>query len=366
MIILALSWLWMKKSQFRFDLVIPPLNAFSLTVLLMVVSQIGFNYKDIYWSFESKAQTTEPKEQSAQNRVLPNVYFIILDEYAAFRSIKQIYNYDNDEFMGFLRNQGFFVGEESKTRFTSSLLSIPSTLNMNYIDEDLSMKERFDYYNNSLVFSEFSKLGYTTNSFGLFLFQNFIKAEVDFFYDNYQSKSPIFELLIAKSILESVSQKYFFNNIRTGDEKNFSDLLSISRKTNQFVFLHLLLPHVWFRYLADGTDQSIANRENYKDKEVYLEQYKYTTLRIRSLIQNLLNETPDSVIILQSDHGMRYRDQPFAKKEDIDRETHYILNAIYMPNGDYEGLEDDMENVDTFKILLPKLQSYESSKQAIN
>jgi phosphoglycerol transferase MdoB-like AlkP superfamily enzyme len=154
--------------------------------------------------------------------------------------------------------------------------------------------------------------------------------------------------------------------LKIGDEKNISDLLRISRLTNQFVFLHLLLPHTWFRYLADGTDQSIFNIENYKDKQVYLEQYKYTTQRIQSLIQNLLNETPDSVIILQSDHGMRYADQPFAKKEDINRESHYILNAVYMPNGDYDGLKDDMENVDTFKILLTKIQSYESSKRAIN
>ena len=114
--------------------------------------------------------------------------------------------------------------------------------------------------------------------------------------------------------------------------------------------------------MADGTDQSILNIFNHKDKQVYLEQYKYTTLRIRSLIQNLLSEKPESVIILQSDHGMRYNEQPFAKKEDVDRESLYILNAIYMPDKDYEGLKDNMENVDTFKILLPKIQTYKGSK----
>lgn len=42
----------------------------------------------------------------------------------------------------------------------------------------------------------------------------------------------------------------------------------------------------------------------------------------------------------------------------VEQESHYILNTIYMPNSDYDRLKNDMENIDTFKILLPKIKSW--------
>ena len=64
----------------------------------------------------------------------PDIYFIILDTYADYNILKDLFNFDNIEFLSYLSEKGFFVVENSFSNYHTSPLSIPSMMNMEYIN----------------------------------------------------------------------------------------------------------------------------------------------------------------------------------------------------------------------------------------
>lgn len=65
---------------------------------------------------------------------LPDIYFVILDEYPRHASPE---SFDNSEFVEALERRGFFVDPHARSNFTTSAWSISSILNMNYTDEHI-------------------------------------------------------------------------------------------------------------------------------------------------------------------------------------------------------------------------------------
>ena len=65
---------------------------------------------------------------------LPDVYYIILDGYPRNDVLKKHLNFDNSEFINFLKQREFYVVENSHSNYSLSSTSIPATMNMNYIN----------------------------------------------------------------------------------------------------------------------------------------------------------------------------------------------------------------------------------------
>jgi hypothetical protein len=64
------------------------------------------------------------------NRDLPDVYYIVLDGYGRADVLSSIFNYDNSEFIEFLKEKGFYVGERSHSNYIETYLSLTSSLNL--------------------------------------------------------------------------------------------------------------------------------------------------------------------------------------------------------------------------------------------
>ena len=64
----------------------------------------------------------------------PDIYYIILDGYSGSKSLKAILDYDNKEFTDSLTNLGFQVASESFSNYRLTEFSVPSTLNMEYVN----------------------------------------------------------------------------------------------------------------------------------------------------------------------------------------------------------------------------------------
>jgi len=103
----------------------------------------------------------------------PDVYHIILDGYARNDVLKDIYDYDNSEFITDLEEMGFFVARKARTNYMHTYLSLPSTFNMRYLD-DLAEKYGRNSVNGSVgekmmlnnqVLQKFKNFGYKTVNF---------------------------------------------------------------------------------------------------------------------------------------------------------------------------------------------------------
>ncbi len=66
--------------------------------------------------------------------VTPDIYYIILDGYGRADMLQTIHSFDNSMFVDALEQRGFLVASESQSNYARTLLSLSSSLNMQYLD----------------------------------------------------------------------------------------------------------------------------------------------------------------------------------------------------------------------------------------
>ena len=69
---------------------------------------------------------------------LPDIYYIILDDYARADVLENLFHYDNSPFLNALRAKGFYVADRSHSNYSQTMLSLASSLNSMYL-EDLQL-----------------------------------------------------------------------------------------------------------------------------------------------------------------------------------------------------------------------------------
>ncbi len=107
---------------------------------LVIISLLGIGEYFITESFsqneidveikKQQVNTSEPKTQqvsTSETKKLPDVYYIIPDQYSGNKASQRIMNYDNSEFTDFLKNKGFHVPSVSFSNYYWTQYSIPST-----------------------------------------------------------------------------------------------------------------------------------------------------------------------------------------------------------------------------------------------
>ena len=114
---------------------------------LSAAKEVTAQLKDL----EIKSSGLPAKDQ------MPDIYHIVLDEYAGLEAIKKIYDYDNSGFAEELRKRGFFVAEKSETLYLMTESSIASALNMRKLRKG---EDAYQLIRNNRVTAILKKLGY--------------------------------------------------------------------------------------------------------------------------------------------------------------------------------------------------------------
>ena len=96
----------------------------------------------------------------------PNVFHIILDSYSGYGSLTKFYGFDNSEFLNELEERGLNVITDSKSNYGGTYTSLPSLLNMKYLDdyeknEDFdNHRKQYDMIANNILMKNFKAMGY--------------------------------------------------------------------------------------------------------------------------------------------------------------------------------------------------------------
>jgi hypothetical protein len=75
--------------------------------------------------------STDP--ELVNNTNFPDIYYIILDGYGREDILKELYHYDNSSFSQALNNRGFNITAQSQSNYIQTILSLASSLNMEYL-----------------------------------------------------------------------------------------------------------------------------------------------------------------------------------------------------------------------------------------
>lgn len=323
---------------------------------------------DIIKNF-SKPQTQEEiTAMAVESQNSPDVYYIVLDEYSPFQTLEKYFNYYPKDFENFLVENGFTVSHTSKNESPGTHINTTNALNLNYIvSVDISVKDTLPFRENPEFFKVFENQNYDIHIAN----QNYALVWKEEYYD---TLNPFGKNGTANSFLENKTNDfnkfeilvkgrtplYIFNDNTESDitrenvHKLFDYIQFNSEKSKdnkpKLTFAHICSPHQPFVFDENGETVELSESNNWSDKKYYLGQYKYITSRLQETVDFILKNNPNSIIILQSDHGPRGgNDELSIEYED----KLNIFNAVY-----YKGETVDIEGqsgLNTLRIVLNKL-----------
>jgi hypothetical protein len=369
-----------------------------LTLLLVIniISLIPYEMKKGELAYENAQQEPGQKNSdvfsTSSSSDYPDIWYIILDEYASPGVISEIWGYDNSEFTDSLRQRGFYIAQNSSTRYHTTFYSLYTSLNMqypggkishsefyniirNWTDSKYSNKTTLDLYNgvNRNAVSAYLKAkGYKRVVMDPSSVEDPAQGKMDaditveytpekqvYLYDDFQM------LLLKNSLLRPIE---FTQLIQVGvvyDRKDlhrnsnlyqFSQIKNVSRiQGPKFVFVHFTVPHAPFVFDRNGMPVDKSNAFNWMNKKYYLDQYVFTSKKVSEGIDDILKYSDrPPIIILQSDHGVRITQMGQTTEQNLDMpvdDMFRILNAYYFPNNNKQYLYDSITPVNTFRFV---------------
>ena len=320
-------------------------NTTSVFLLFLPLISIGI-------SFANEVATTEINEQDIKIRAIgnyrndattttkPDIYYIIFDEFAGLRQIKETYNYDNSALAQKLTQQGFYLTSESRTSYGPSEWSLTAALNMRYLEDDTNIKKKIRYSN---VVDILKNHGYQYIHFGSSLSYTAKNPRADMSF-NFFALNDFTMNLVRMTMLYAVYNSLSFRqDLVLNTLAKIVDIAGMDLEEPKFVFAHILSPHAPFVFGPEGEPIAIKNAENIDDKSFYLGQYIYISKRINKLAADILDNSKEPpVIIIQSDHGVKFIKDKYALE---------IFSAFYLPSNCGPSLPKSINPVNTFRII---------------
>ena len=297
---------------------------------------------------------------------LPDIYYIITDEYGSYHSLKEFFNYDNSDFVDYLKQKEFFVNEKSFANYPRTIQSVSSSLNMEYLDEiteqvginSKSFHLLNEHMSDNKVMSNMKSRDYVIINMGSMWGPNmgFAKADVNLCEFKQINSNALMNELLLSSMLGYVQERYSEQGRRDAILCTFDELYTINEKIpkQKFIFAHIQLPHPPFVFGPNGehvTPGIPLNSSKWDDKEAHVDQIKFANNKLKILIDKLLESEEKPVIILQGDTGSLFTGD-FSESSVITiRERLSNLNAIYIPDKKHSLLYDGITPVNTFRII---------------
>lgn len=346
---------------------------YALILLIIPVTSIAtkINYQALAASNQTTVQSgpKSPRLRAADNH--PDIYYIILDEYANGEVLRRHFNFDNAEFLDALRGRGFYIAEESSSNYSQTALSIPSSLNLDYLDLHEKfpvVQERAEALKGILQENRAMRLaqanGYRTVNFETAwgLTKSLSAADLNVSCGSFNE----FSFQILKQSIAGL----FIKNLNTGRREQilcpFNRIPALAEKDfPKFVFAHVISPHSPYLFDSEGNDiEDVANlniaSEAGTQPKPYLAQLQYMNKKVLALVDEILrNSDQPPIIIIQSDHGTASQFPTLLSWNDptpemlIERMK--ILNAYYVPAEIREQLYPTITPVNTFRLVFNHL-----------
>jgi hypothetical protein len=335
-----------------------------------------------------------PDQADARNQHLPDIYYIVLDDYGRSDILKDLYHYDNGALLEWLRAKGFYVADESHSNYSQTMLSVASSLNSAYLDPiqltsaaSAGSGARWRALNWALKYLPTSSV-HTRRPLADMIQQSSVALTLR--QHGYSSVAltsasaigipvPDSDVVLQARVLDQLGESLIATTpVPDVLERVFDQLEPYRRRVRYvldhladrsgsdqplFVFAHILCPHPPFAFQPDGTAvppgrallsgnaTNAANREAIA--HAYSGQVQFVNGRIESVIDTILaHARRQTIIVLQGDHGPDMTlDQSNPSAAGI-RERMSILNAYYVPHDVRARLYPSITPVNTFRVIL--------------
>jgi len=360
------------------------LNSLLNLFAIVLVSMSTFNISSFYFQRGQAEDVVEVENATGDEEIdpnRPNIYYLIMDAYTRQDILKDYFDFDNSEFLDFLKSEGFYVADKSISNYGQTILSIPSSMNMMYMDSVINKlgvesEDRWPMaklLNKSKLLRKLERQKYRTVSYDASMFEVVYLHSADDFYETPGTKLSLFHnQLINTTAIRSFNQRKKIKTLSSEDfhrkkiNRAFDLMETVPEETTpHYIHGHVLAPHQPFLFNKDGSPRDMVGEYNIWSpmgmendngwyKKGYVGQLQYINTRLKQLITKIIHESErPSIIVIQGDHGTASELRNHEGYENNDfKERFSILNAYYFPDQDYSALYPEISPVNTFKVVL--------------
>ncbi len=349
-------------------------------ILLIVSVLVLFSAVPVGLAWIEQIKTETANKRSAPSTVIstgnnPDIYFIVLDSYARQDVLKDKFGFDNSPFMNDLNNMGFKFVPCSQSNYQVTMLSLISTLNMEYLTDipsndakvvDKKYELTREQVLNNKVWRFLEARGYQSVAFDTgYPFSELTNATHYFPVILNRDQVNNFEHMAINATIWSAIEPVINRNKPAKNESipfdefdespeyfyqvhlNALDVMEdvTNIESPKFVYGHIAFPHDPYVFSASG--------ENVIDKPVkgdpYIAQTKYANTRFTRIIRKIIeNSAVPPIIILESDHGYGPNDPDTRLKN---------MMAFYAPESVTDAVYDTITPVNSFRLVFSKVFS---------
>ncbi|MCX5782697.1 MAG: hypothetical protein NT145_08405 [Elusimicrobia bacterium] len=320
------------------------LNFVSIILIIFPVVNISAHYL-VSGKSTTNSQINNNNTVAKLRGDLPDIYYIIPDGYAGYDTLREIYGYDNGEFIDYLRKKGFYVAIKSRSNYPRTEYSIPSSLGMNYHNEKKIIE--------NAVMRTFEAKGYKYISLSDMMESGDTNFSLKDMFTN-----EFFIIIIRTTIIDAVAQRFklYSNYVRRNVLRSFEKLSkSVELESPKFVFAHIMSPHPPYVFGKNGekTEVKMMALNVYKtpwdDNEGYKNQLIYINSRLKETVDTILSKSKKRpIIIIQGDHGPNLA----LNSESRIKASTRIMNAYYLPADIQKHLYSSITPVNSFRVIL--------------
>jgi hypothetical protein len=306
----------------------------------------------------------------------PDIYVIVLDGYGRQDVLREIYGYDNSEFLNELKERGFYVAGESHSNYVQTPYAVASLMNFDYAQPWRSSSDYAQYLlepiQNNRVFQLLNGIGYTTVSFeGTASYTQIQDSDV--FYSSFLPLNKFETFLLTDTPLEPLTDafqlglsipNYETHRLRALNKFDTLKTIPDSIAGPKITYFHVLVPHPPFVFDEDGNaitpnrPYSIMDASDYPGTVEeyhtgYRKQVIFANKKVLDAVDTILakSKTPP-IIVMMGDHGPGSEFKWDLKDPGCLWERTHNLYAVLLPNHQKDGTAyPSMTPVNTFRVI---------------
>jgi len=361
------------------------LNLVTVLFLVWPIFQIIQYHWNLQQGKKIDPQTSPSADGSEQLPKLdthPDIYYIILDGYAREDTLASVYDYDNGPFLDFLRDREFLIANISLSNYAQTVLSVASSLNMDYLnslDWELDPDSRDVNWLIPIVRQGKVRESLEINGYQIVALESgYDRTEIpdsDLYLQSPTQASGTFESLWIRTsallFLEDMTSLLGLPFPYAGFQSHiarikfiFNELPLVAELPGpKFVFAHILVPHPPFVFDSDGEVLPPRHKFGLRDgsdfqgtSDEYIDGYRrqvdYVNRELELTLPKVIaNSATPPIIILQGDHGPAAYLDWRSPQSDQFLERMAILNAMLIPGYEGDLPTDELSPVNTFRWI---------------
>jgi hypothetical protein len=325
------------------------------------------------------AQPPAVREAAARSgRIEPDIYLLILDEYANSGVLRERFGFDNRAFEDSLRKLGFTVPGLVQSNYVHTLLSIPSVLNFSHLaqlQQELGPRETDPALPNYLVENNRTAAFLQARGYQFFFFPS------QWWISTHHNRNSDWEfqawsgLNLGRDLTRSDMRRVFVGSTPLSllrrdfahDADHVNRTLDAiaqipSRGGRKFAFAHILNPH--YPYVFDADCRVAPKRTmrgwDQRRRDAYIGQVECLNKLLLELVTHLLQRSAQPpVILLVGDHGTNSLGYSSAKSAAAVTpaqalERFGVFGAFHLPGGGGRLFTDSV----TLVNVIPNVLNY--------